>query len=156
MIKVLFVCTGNICRSPTAHAIANHVSRKKSLQDKFYFDSAATDAYHVGELPDFRATQVGEKRNIDFSGIFSRKFKLEDFDRFDYIMCMDKSHQSKLVDISKGESQKKVKLFLEFCEVPNLWNNEVKDPYYRYDGAFDEVFDLVEEGVENMVKILGD
>jgi len=155
MIKVLFVCTGNICRSPTAHAIANHIARKNTLQDKFFFDSAATDAYHVGELPDSRSVEVGEKRNIDFSGIFSRKFQMADFDKFDYIMCMDKSHQSKVMGLSEEDNYEKVKLFLEFCEVQNGWNNEVKDPYYRFDGAFDEVFDVIEEGVENMLKMLG-
>ena len=155
MIKVLFVCTGNICRSPTAHAIANHITRKNSLQDKFYFDSAATDGFHVGELPDFRSVEVGRKRNIDFSGIFSRKFQLADFDKFDYIMCMDKSHHSKVLGMSEPDNYEKVKLFLEFCEVPNNWNDEVKDPYYRYDGAFDEVFDVVQDGVENMLKMLG-
>ena len=154
MIKVLFVCTGNICRSPTAHAIANHIVRKYSLQDKFYIDSAATDAFHVGELPDFRSVEVGRSRNIDFSGIFSRKFQQSDFEKFDYIMCMDKSHQSKILGLCEGKECDKVKLFLEFCQVKNMWDNEVKDPYYRYDGAFDEVFDVVEEGVENMISIL--
>ena len=79
---------------------------------------------------------------------------MADFDKFDYIMCMDKSHQSKLLALSEEGNSEKVKLFLEFCEVPNMWDNEVKDPYYRFDGAFDEVFDIVEEGVENMIKML--
>ncbi|MBL6664845.1 MAG: low molecular weight phosphotyrosine protein phosphatase [Rickettsiales bacterium] len=154
MIKVLFVCTGNICRSPTAHAIANHVVKSKNLQDEFYFDSAATDGFHVGELPDFRSVEVGKKRGIDFSGIFSRKFQIADFEKFDYIMCMDKSHQSKILGMSEGNDYKKVKLFLEFCEVSNAWNNEVKDPYYRYEGAFDDVFDVVQEGIVNMIDIV--
>lgn len=154
MIKVLFVCTGNICRSPTAHAIANHLLRKNNLSDKFYFDSAATDSYHVGELPDVRAVETGRRRNINFDGIFSRKFRSNDFEEFDYILCMDKSHHRKIIAMSEGDQYQKVKLLLEFCDVKNGWDNEVIDPYYKYENAFDDVFDIIELSIQNMFKKL--
>ena len=154
MIKILFVCTGNICRSPTAHAVANHLVRQRDLQDDFYFDSAATDSFHVGELPDFRAVSCGQKRNINFDGIFSRKFRPSDFDNFDHILCMDKSHLRKVREVCNNDKASKAKLFLEFCEVKNNSNYEVIDPYYDYDGAFDKVFDEIEFGVKNLFNIL--
>lgn len=152
MKKILFICTGNICRSPTAHAIATHKTKTLNLSHKFIFDSAGTDSYHAGELPDFRAVETGKKRGISFEGINSRQILKSDFDNFDYLMCMDKTHFKKIMQLGKVQHQNKIKLFLQFCEVENSWNNEVIDPYYKNSEAFDEVFDVIDLAIEKLLK----
>ncbi len=154
MKKILFICTGNICRSPTAHAIARHKAQNSSFEKRFYFDSAGTDSYHENESPDFRSVEVGRNRGISFAGIAARKIKKTDFENFDYLMCMDRSHFKKVTNMANQEQQKKIKLFLEFCEVENMWNDEVVDPYYKGGQAFEDVFDVLEAAVENMFEIL--
>lgn len=151
MKKILFVCTGNICRSPTAHAVARHLASQLQLQDKFYFDSCGLISYHVGESPDARSVAVGLQNNISFSGIFSRKINQQDFDNFDLIMAMDKSHFTQLMSLSDAKNHHKIKLFLEFCEEKNPWNNEVIDPYYLEDKKFEEVFIAIEKALKNFL-----
>jgi protein-tyrosine phosphatase len=151
MQKILFVCTGNICRSPTAEAVFRDKAKKLGLEKKFIFDSAGTDSYHVGEFPDARSTMVGKSRGISFDGIFARKISAKDFDEFDFLMAMDKSHYDKMMRVVSKENQKKIKLFLQFCEVKNLWNDEVIDPYYKSGGAFEDVFDAIDESCGKFV-----
>lgn len=155
MKKILFVCTGNICRSPTAEAIARHKSKQLGLEKNFIFDSAGTDGYHAGELPNARSVATGEARGISFAGISARKITAEDFAEFDFLMCMDRSHRSKLLRMAPEKYHNKIQLFLEFCEAENKWNDEVIDPYYKSSGAFDEVFDVIDLAVENMLKTCG-
>lgn len=156
MKKILFVCTGNICRSPTAHAIARHFAQELKLEDKFYFDSCGLTSYHAGESPDARSAQVGAQNNISFSGIFSRKIKQADFNDFDLIMAMDKGHFRELMNLSEEKNRYKIKLFLEFCATKNSWSDaksyEVVDPYYLEDKKFDEVFLTIEKAVKNLLK----
>ena len=150
MKKILFVCTGNICRSPTAEAIARHKSKVLGLEKDFLFDSAGTHGYHVGEAPDARSAATGKERGISFEGIFARKITADDFEKFDFLMCMDRNHYAKLLGMAPEKSQNKVQLFLQFCEAPNKWDDEVIDPYYKSTGAFDEVFDVIDVALENM------
>ncbi len=152
MKKILFVCTGNICRSPTAHAVARHFAKELKLEDKFYFDSCGLISHHAGESPDARSAMVGAQNNISFSGIFSRKIKQDDFNDFDLIMAMDKGHFRQLMALSEEKNRHKIKLFLEFCAVKNSWNDEVVDPYYLEDKKFDEVFLTIEKAVKNLLK----
>ncbi len=152
MKKILFVCTGNICRSPTAEAIAKHKSKKLGLENNFIFDSAGTDGYHVGQAPDARSVATGKERGISFDGIAARKIAANDFEKFDFLMCMDRSHYAKLLRMAPENQGHKVQLFLEFCEVKNNWNDEVIDPYYKSSGAFDEVFDMIDLALENMLE----
>ena len=151
-MKTLFICTGNICRSPTAEAIARHKSQELGLEKKFIFDSAGTEGFHNGEVPDSRSMQVGEERGISFSGISSRKIIASDFSDFDLIMCMDRSHQKRLLQICDPKYHEKIKLFLEFCQAKNPWNDEVVDPYYKGEQAFDMVFDVIDSALENFFK----
>lgn len=148
-MKVIFICTGNICRSPTAHAIAMHQAESLNLGSKFIFDSAGIDGYHSGQMPDFRSVEVGKNRGISFDNISSRKIEEQDFEEFDLIFAMTRSHLEHLLRISPEKHRHKIKLFLEFCEVENEWNNEVVDPYYGGAQGFIKVFDMIELAVEN-------
>ncbi len=152
MIKILFVCTGNICRSPTAHAIARHKAEELNIAHKFLFDSAGTDSYHCGESPDYRTLLVGKERGISFDNILARRIVESDFKNFDYIMCMDRKNKKRLLAISDAKYHDKIKLFLEFCEIKNSWNDEVIDPYYKVETAFYDVFYIIEYALENMFR----
>jgi len=151
--KILFVCTGNICRSPTAHAVARHKAKISGKENLFIFDSAATSSYHEGESPDVRSVKVAHEKGISFSGIFSRAITKKDFADFDFILCMDRGHVSRLLAISEEKYHHKIKLFLEFCAIKNFWDDEVIDPYYGGNKGFEEVFSMVENAVDNMFKI---
>lgn len=153
MKKLLFVCTGNICRSPTAHAIARHLVKSLGLQEKFIIDSAGTSSFHSGEGPDPRAIKVGKKIGIDFSGIKSRQVKVDDFEKFDLILAMDRTHLSSLLRICPSQFQNKIQLFLQYADVENKFNDEVIDPYYGSERGFEEIFLMIKKGVENLMNI---
>lgn len=154
MKKILFVCTGNICRSPTAYAVARHKAKIYQQEEKFIFDSAGTDSYHVGESPDARSARVGKQNGVSFEEIFARQITKQDFADFDFLLCMDRSHVSRLRSRAPSEHHHKIKLFLEFCEVENKWNDEVIDPYYGGEQGFIEVFNAIDLGVEKIFEIL--
>ena len=149
-MKILFVCTGNICRSPTAEAVARNKAKLLGLSDKFAFDSAGTEDYHLNDSPDPRSIETGSKYGVSFDGIKARQINEKDFEKFDLIIAMDKSHQSHLLKIAQNQIQKnKVKLFLEFFKEKNSWNDEIIDPYYKTLDSFDEVFKLISSAVDN-------
>lgn len=149
--KILFVCTGNICRSPTAHAIARHKAKNLKKDHLYFFDSAGTSSYHEGECADLRSIQTGKKRGISFDGILSRRITQKDFADFDLILCMDRNHLSHLLQISDEKYHHKIKLFLEFCAVSNLWDDEVIDPYYGGNKGFEEVYDMIDCAINNLL-----
>jgi protein-tyrosine phosphatase len=151
-ISVLFVCMGNICRSPTAEGVFNHLVKAQGTEDRFHLDSAGTHAYHVGETPDARSQQMAESRGVDLSYIRARKFTADDFDTFDYILAMDTDNYDILMDACPNDLQHKVKLFLEYA--PEHPERNVPDPYYGGQRGFERVFDLVEaasQGFHNEV-----
>jgi len=141
-IKVLFVCMGNICRSPTAEGVFNHMMQELGTEERFHLDSAGTHAYHAGETPDARAQQTAAGRGVDLSYIRARKFTADDFETFDYIMAMDTDNYEILMNACPSEHQHKVKLFLEYA--PEYPETDVPDPYYGGQHGFEHVFDLVE------------
>ncbi len=142
MIKVLFVCMGNICRSPTADGIFTDLVKKEGLRDQIKIDSAGTHAYHIGEPPDLRSQEAALKRGIDLSALRARKVEKSDFSQFDYILAMDKENYQGLQKICPREQADRLHLFLDFA--PNLGVQEVPDPYFGGVKGFDYVLDLVE------------
>jgi len=142
-IKVLFVCMGNICRSPTAEGVFNKLLADLGTANRFLVDSAGTHAYHVGESPDSRAQQTAQKRGVSLTEIRARKVSPSDYEQFDYILAMDNDNYQILLNASPSEYKHKVKLFLEYA--PEREENDVPDPYYGGQNGFEHVFDLVED-----------
>ena len=141
-IKVLFVCMGNICRSPTAEGVFNKLLQDKQLTDRFLIDSAGTHDYHIGKSPDGRAQQTAKQRGIDLSALQGRQVNNDDFDYFDHILAMDTDNAEILRNACPNELQHKIKLFLDFA--PEQDERNVPDPYYGGQNGFEHVFDLVE------------
>jgi protein-tyrosine phosphatase len=143
-MKILMVCLGNICRSPLAHGILEHMAKEKGLN--WEVDSAGTGNWHVGEGPDGRSTRTARNHGIDISGQVCRLFSISDFDEFDHIFVMDKSNLSDILAMARTqEDAKKVRLLLGDKIVP--------DPYYN-DDQFEPVFKMIEEGCKEIIKQL--
>jgi protein-tyrosine phosphatase len=142
-VKVLFVCMGNICRSPTAQGVFEKLVDEYNLAEVVSVDSAGTHAYHVGEPPDARASEAAVKRGIDLSRQRARRVRAEDLDEFDYVLAMDESNYDELTSLSGPQHTAKVRLLLEFA--PGLSVREVPDPYYGGVTGFERVLDLIEQ-----------
>ncbi len=136
------VCLGNICRSPLAHGVMQHLVEKNKLD--WTVDSAGTGNWHVGEAPDHRSVRTAKGRGIDISGQVCRQFITADFDEFDLIMVMDRSNLRDVLSKARnGADREKVRML--------LGNKEVPDPYYDDDG-FEKVYDMVEQGCRDVIK----
>ncbi|MCK5718705.1 MAG: low molecular weight phosphotyrosine protein phosphatase [Thiomargarita sp.] len=143
MVKVLFVCMGNICRSPTAEGVFRKLVQEADLEAQIEIDSAGTHAYHIGEQPDRRSQKVALKRGINLSDLRGRQVQKSDFKEFDYVLTMDKDNYNSLQYFCPQKYQKKLRLFLSFA--PQLGVQEVPDPYFgEGDKGFEYVLDLVE------------
>ncbi len=151
-IKVLFVCMGNICRSPTAEGVFTKIIREQSLEDRFLVDSAGTHAYHVGEAPDLRAQRAARDRDVELQHIRARKVVIGDFTDFDYILAMDGDNYETLLQACPEEAVHKIRYFLEYA--PHLPVREVPDPYYGGKYGFERVIDLVEEAATGFLETL--
>lgn len=149
MIKVLFVCMGNICRSPTAEGVFRHKVEQKNLQEQISIDSAGTHAYHVGNPPDQRAQDAALKRDIDLSQQRARRVSADDFSEFDYVIAMDESNLDDLLSICPAGYEDRLHLFLAFSD---SGNKEVPDPYYGQGRGFEIVLNLVEDASEGLLK----
>lgn len=152
MLRVLFVCMGNICRSPSAEGVFNKIITDQQLQDKFSIDSAGTHAYHIGEAPDLRSQKAAKEREVDLSKIRARKVIMGDFEDFDYLLAMDEDNHSIMLQTCPEEYQHKIKLFLEYA--PHLKTREVPDPYYGGAYGFEKVLDLIEEASTGFIEEL--
>lgn len=142
MVKVLFVCMGNICRSPTAHGVFRALVEREGLAHAIEIDSAGTHAYHVGNAPDKRAQATARARGIDLSDLIARRVAEEDFAAFDYLLAMDQENFIALSEICPGEHIEKIHMFMDFA--PDMRTREVPDPYYGGASGFERVLDLVE------------
>jgi protein-tyrosine phosphatase len=148
-VKVLFVCMGNICRSPTAHGVFRHLVKESGLSQRIEIDSAGTHAYHIGNPPDKRSAITAKKRGIDLSDLRARKVDLGDLYEYDYVLAMDKDNRHILLDMAPNDVKHKIRLFLEFA--PQWGKQEVPDPYYGGDDGFEHVFDLVQAASEGLL-----
>ena len=150
MIKVLFVCTGNICRSPTAEGVFRALVAAEGLADRIQTDSAGTHGYHVGEPPDRRSAAAAGKRGIDLTDLRARKVRLSDFGEFDLVLAMDRGHAEILRRQCPPEQAGRVRLFLDFA--PALGIQDVPDPYYGEGDGFERVLDMVEAGARGVLE----
>jgi len=150
--KILFVCMGNICRSPSAEGSFRSIVLKQELSDFFEIDSAGTHAYHIGNPPDSRSQQTARKYGIDLSNQKARQVHEIDFYYYDYIIAMDTDNIQILRSIRPADSQSQIKLLLDY--LPDTSFQSVPDPYFE--GKFDEVFEMIYAAcasfLENLVK----
>lgn len=148
-IKVLFVCMGNICRSPTAHGVFRDLVRKEGLEGRIEVDSAGTHGYHIGAPPDGRAQATARSRGFDLGDLRARKAVAEDFIEFDYLLAMDEDNYQGLKAIAPKDASGRLQLFLDYAPVTGL--REVPDPYYGGQQGFEQVFDLVAEASRGLL-----
>lgn len=149
-VSVLFVCMGNICRSPTAQGIFETLLIKHGWREQVKVDSAGTHAYHLGSAPDQRAQAAATRRGVDLAGQRARQVAPRDFDAFDYILAMDQHNLTILRGMTQtAEQQKRVRLFMDFA---SRWSEEeVPDPYYGGDLGFEQVLDMTEDAAEGLL-----
>ncbi len=158
MIKVLFVCLGNICRSPTAHGVMERKLAMAGLSNSVDVDSAGTAAWHIGKQPDIRSQETARKRDYDLSHLRARQAVAEDFIEFDYVLAMDNENlenlEALLQMVPVAEVKSKPELFLEAYSTPTLKAKgltEVPDPYYGGDKGFEAVLDMIEEACDQLI-----
>lgn len=150
--KILFVCTGNICRSPTADAVLRHKVRKAGLEGEILIDSAGTHGYHIGESPDPRSVSIAwERGSVDMSDLRARKVCPADFHEFDWIIAMDGGHHDILNQQTLKEGGAEI---LRFAAFIGQAEGDVLDPYYGGLDGFAKVYDLIDQGCEEIFKAL--
>lgn len=150
MINVLFVCMGNICRSPTAEAVFRHQVEAAGLAGSISIDSAGTHDYHIGDAPDLRAQLAAKKRGYDMSSLRGRQVEQGDFYRFDYLLAMDRNNLSILQRMAPPDSNAQLRLFLEYARRPV--GDEVPDPYYGGAEGFEQVLDMAEDAAQGLLQ----
>jgi protein-tyrosine phosphatase len=149
-ISVLFICMGNICRSPTAEGFFRKAIEDAGLAEHVRVESAGTHAYHAGASPDRRAQTAAERRGVTLGHIRARRVTDEDFETFDYILVMDRENLGDLLDRAPEQHRGKVQLFLEFAGTERV--TEVPDPYYGGASGFELVLDLVERASARLLE----
>jgi protein-tyrosine phosphatase len=152
--RVLFVCTGNICRSPTAEGVFRHFVETARMTHAIESDSAGTHGYHIGEPPDPRAQEEAAARGYDLSALVARRVVPEDFHRFDVLLAMDRGHHAQLSRIAPPEAGQRLRLFMEFAG--EGWPRDVPDPYYGSRRGFSQVLDMIEAGAEGLLSAIRD
>jgi len=150
--RILFVCMGNICRSPTAEGVMRKYVEERGLQQRFIIDSAGTHGYHVGEPPDPRALAAARRRGYDLSGLRARRVEVEDFERFDTILAMDFNNLAALQAICPPGCETKMGLLMPYARRRHA--TIVHDPYYRSAKDFDLVLDCIEDACQGLLEVL--
>jgi protein-tyrosine phosphatase len=151
-LRILFVCLGNICRSPTVEAVARELARREAPALQLEFDSAGTAGYHIGDPPDARSVQAARRRGYDLSALRARQLQTADFERFDLLLAMDEENLVEMQALAPQGSAGRAKLFLSFA--PEAGRLSVPDPYYGDAAGFSTVLDLAEHGVRGMLRSL--
>jgi protein-tyrosine phosphatase len=152
MARILFVCMGNICRSPTAEGVFRHLLEQRGLSGQVTTDSAGTHDYHVGRPPDRRAAAAAAARGIDIADLRARQVEQSDFARFDWVLAMDEANLAELIALCPPEYRHKVRLFLGYAR--RSAQREVPDPYYGGAAGFEHVLDLVEDAAEGLLEAI--
>lgn len=147
-MRVLFVCLGNICRSPTAEGVLRHKLREAGLEGRIEVDSAGTSDWHIGKAPDTRTCQAAQQRGYDLSALRGRQVKAADFQAFDLILAMDNSNLHDLQQLQPASERAELDLFLRRYQ---LELDEVPDPYYGGEAGFAQVLDLIEQACDALV-----
>ncbi len=150
IIRVLFVCMGNICRSPTAHGVFRKMVELAELSHRIEVDSAGTHSYHIGKEPDPRACEVAHPKGYDLSDLQARRVAEQDYEQFDYIVAMDEENLMLLQERCPDEHRHKLHLLLDFA--PAVTQREVPDPYYGGRKGFERVLSLVEAGSQGLLQ----
>jgi len=148
-ISVLFICMGNICRSPTAEGVFRARVAQAGLADRILIDSAGTHGYHIGQAPDLRSQHYAQQRGYDLSGQRARQVVPEDFDQFDYVLAMDQANLSVLQQLCPAAPRARIQLFLEYAQQHT--EREVPDPYYGGGAGFERVLDMVEDAADQLL-----
>jgi protein-tyrosine phosphatase len=151
-VRVLFVCLGNICRSPTAEGVLRHLLKQAATDSSIEIDSAGTADYHIGAAPDPRSRRAALRRGIDIGDLRARQVSQQDFSRFDLILAMDRDNLRALEAMKPSGSRAAVKLFLEYAPGGGLL--EVPDPYYGDAAAFEQVLDLCATASQGLLSVL--
>ncbi len=147
--RVLLVCMGNICRSPTAEGVLRQMIRMSNLGATIEVDSAGTHGYHVGEAPDTRTQRAAALRGYNLSQLRARKVARQDLDYFDLVLAMDKNNLDNLQRLARPDQMQKIKLFMDYAK--NFEDDEVPDPYYGLGHGFDLVLDMVEDASRGLI-----
>ncbi|HTC38555.1 MAG TPA: low molecular weight protein-tyrosine-phosphatase [Steroidobacteraceae bacterium] len=150
--KVLFVCLGNICRSPTAEGVLRHLAAKEAPGLALEVDSAGTADYHIGAPPDARSQRAALRRGIDISSLRARQVVADDFARFDLILAMDAENLRELQALQPRNSRASLKRFLDYA--PEMEVRDVPDPYYGKAAAFEKVLDLTTAAARGLLAAL--
>ncbi len=150
MVKVLFVCMGNICRSPVAEGVFRRMLEDADLTKQVYVDSAGTHSYHIGAPPDTRSQATALRRGVDLRSIRARQVEVTDFVEFDYVLAMDRDNFTSLLAVCRDmERRRRIQLFMDFA--PDLPEREVPDPYYGGPNGFERVMDLIEKASQGLL-----
>ena len=148
-VSILFVCTGNICRSPTVEGVFRKKAHKENLENILEIDSAGTHGYHIGESPDSRSISMATQRGYDIASQKARKIRKNDFNHFDFILAMDEDNYNNLIKIAPNGTEDKVRMFLSFSR--DIENPNMPDPYYGDGDGFELVLDLAEIGSNDLL-----
>ena len=151
-MRIIFVCQGNIIRSPLAENMFRHLTQDKGVEEKYQLDSAGTSAYHVGELPDHRMRQVAQEKGFQYTGK-ARQYKRREFDQHDLIIVMDRSNLQILSSWASPEEEKKIHMMREF-DPQGSANLDVPDPYYGGLDGFAKTFEIVKRSCQGLLEVL--
>lgn len=151
--KILFVCMGNICRSPSAEAVFKQQLKLQGLTDQYLVESAGTHSYHIGNPPDKRSIQAALKRGMDMRNYQARKVSFEDFERFDFLIAMDDSNYRDLQKMTSEHHHNKILKMMGFSNSNSY--QQVPDPYYGQSDGFELVLDLLEDASEGLLRRIG-
>ena len=149
-VGVLFVCLGNICRSPSSEGVFRQRVEQAELGSFIDIDSAGTAAYHIGDPPDPRAIVAAAKRGVELQDLRARQVHISDYDRFDYIIAMDRYNYNDLMSLAPPEHDSHICLFLDFAEQHT--DTEIPDPYYGGGDGFEHVLDMIDDASDGLIK----